>query len=154
MAIIIVLILLTEIQKKKRPAVVWVNTILIILTLCSIGYVVINYEMIALKAGYVLLPTIILGVVLTLVILIVTQKVFGKVLTIVTLIFLAYAFLGVYTQPIGHAGIGFGRVVNFLYTTGNGIFGLPLDVSARYICIFLIMAEYFSRCGAENCLLQ
>lgn len=99
LAIIIVLILLNEIQKKKRPAVVWVNTILIILTLCSIGYVVINYEMIALKAGYVLLPTIILGVVLTLVILIVTQKVFGKVLTIVTLIFLAYAFLGgVYTS--------------------------------------------------------
>ncbi len=124
---------------------------MIALTLLTTGYIVFYYEDIAMNAGNITPEIVVFGSILTILVLFVSQKSVGTILCIVAVVFIGYALFGSYLpHPLGHRGYSIEDVSNFLYTTGNGIFGVPIDVSARYFVLFMIFSEFIARSGTDK----
>jgi TRAP transporter 4TM/12TM fusion protein len=91
------------------------------------------------------------GLLTVLLVLEATRRTVGWVLPAVCAGFLLYAYYGGYLPAgwtIGHKGYGIGRIVEQLYMTTEGLFGVPLDVAATYIVLFTIYGAVLDLSGA------
>ncbi len=80
----------------------------------------------------------IVGLVMILVVLEATRRSVGMALAIISVVFLAYPFIGPYLPGMLHTRtISLQRIFTFLFTTSEGIYGIPIGVSATYIVLFL-----------------
>ena len=80
-----------------------------------------------------------LAVVLTLIVLEGTRRVIGLALPITALVFLFYGLFIARLEPE--------RLLDQLYMTTEGIFGIPLSVSAAYVLIFVLFGSFMERTG-------
>ena len=74
-------------------------------------------------------------------------------LPVTALVFLAYGYYGALLDRVGldliaHRGYSIARLVGTLYMTLEGIFGVPLDVTATYIILFTIYGAILEYSGA------
>jgi TRAP transporter 4TM/12TM fusion protein len=79
------------------------------------------------------------GTILIVMILEATRRVLGPALPITALVFLAYGFFIAGVEPM--------RLLDQLYMTTEGIFGIPLSVSAAYVLIFVMFGSFMERTG-------
>ncbi|MDW7650022.1 MAG: TRAP transporter permease [Bacillota bacterium] len=115
----------------------------------SIFYIFNQYEELVTRIGQPTTLDIIMGVITILVILETARRAFGWVLPGVTVVFIAYAFLGPYLfEGLAHRGYALRRVVDHLYLTGEGIFGIPVGVSASFVFGFVLFGAFFQEVGA------
>ena len=96
---------------------------------------------------------VVLGIVTIGLVLEATRRTSGWVLPVTALVFLAYGYYGPLLDRIGldliaHRGYSIGRLVGTLYMTLEGIFGVPLDVTATYIILFTIYGAVLEYSGA------
>jgi TRAP transporter 4TM/12TM fusion protein len=96
---------------------------------------------------------VLLGLVTIALILEAARRTVGLILPVTALIFLAYAYYGplldrVGLSLVGHRGYGVERIVATLYMTLEGIFGVPVDVAATYIVLFVIYGAILEHSGA------
>jgi TRAP transporter 4TM/12TM fusion protein len=92
---------------------------------------------------------VILGVIFIVLVLEAARRTTGWIMPIVSLMFVAYAFFGPYLpEPWTHRGYGFARLVGHLFITLEGIFGVPVDVSATLIIMFTIYGAILQHSGA------
>lgn len=153
--IILVLAILQDIQKsfegKNKIIRIGLNIVLLIFAVVSLGYFILNYELIVKSAGFTTTEIVVSGTLLVITILIISYRVLGLALPMVASVFILYALFGNYLPDvIAHRGYSFSRTINFLYTNGNGIFGVPVDVATRYLVLFMIMSEFINRSGTDN----
>lgn len=79
----------------------------------------------------------------------------GFILPLVAVAFLLYALLGPYMPGILlHKGYSIPRLVSYLYSTSNGIFGIPIGVSATYIILFVFFGAFLNASGAGKLLIE
>lgn len=72
----------------------------------------------------------------------------GWGLTIVIAVFLVYSVWGpIFPGFLGHSGVKIPRLINFLYLTAEGIFGVALGISSTYIIAFVIFGSVLSSLG-------
>ena len=76
----------------------------------------------------------------------------GWALPIITLIFIAYGFLGSYIHLpyIGHSGMDISRFISYEYLSTEGLFTVPLGVSATFIAVFVIFAAFLVNSGVGD----
>ncbi|MEM8701226.1 MAG: TRAP transporter fused permease subunit, partial [Pseudomonadota bacterium] len=75
----------------------------------------------------------------------------GLVLALITLVFFCYPFVSPYLPGIlGGRGYGLERMVLFLTTDTQGVYGIPVGVAATYIIVFTIFGAMLSRFGAGD----
>lgn len=100
------------------------------------------------RAGFLLTPDLVVGVVLIVLVFDVSRRLMGWPLAIMAAAFLAYcAFGNLLPPPFIHRGYDFSQIVeNFAYGT-EGIYGMPVYVSAAYIFIFVVFAAFLERAG-------
>ncbi len=76
------------------------------------------------------------------------RRVLGLALPIICAAFLAYGMLGQYLPSvIAHRGYGFDQIVNQLFLGTEGIFGIPVLVSATYIFLFILFGSFLEHAG-------
>ena len=91
----------------------------------------------------------IFGAIAVALILIATKKFTGNSFAIIIVIFLLYPFIASSLPGILQArSHSFVRVFSFIYLTPQGIYGIPISVSASYIIIFCIFGAFLSEFGA------
>jgi TRAP transporter 4TM/12TM fusion protein len=115
---------------------------LLVLAAAPILYLFVNYDYIVNRIFYVddLYPAdIALGILLTVIIIEATRRVIGWALPITAVAFLAYGLLVAHVEPM--------RLLDQLYMTTEGIFGIPLSVSAAYVLIFVLFGSFMERTG-------
>lgn len=115
---------------------------LMALGLTSIFYLFVNYDYVVNRIYYVDDLTNVdmaLAVILTLIVLEATRRVIGWALPLTALVFLAYGLLVAKMEPM--------RMLDQLYMTTEGIFGIPLSVSASYVLIFVLFGSFMERTG-------
>src|SRR3546814_13589284 len=79
------------------------------------------------------------------------RRVAGLPLPIIAGLSISYAFLGRYMpDAIAHAGFSLEDVAVTLYLTTEGIFSIPLTVSANYIVLFIILVAVLQAHGAAQ----
>ena len=117
----------------------------------SFGYLFWNYDYVITRYPYVhpLTPSdMIFGIVLTLLLIEASRRVIGPALPITAGVFLAYAYLGPFLPDIvRHTGFTTEAIVDQLYLTTEGIFGMPTGVSATYVILFIIFGTFLEKSG-------
>jgi len=92
---------------------------------------------------------ILMGSVTIVMALIAGKRSIGTSLVVITGIFLIYMLVGSYMPGmLYHRGMSIIEVIETQYFTTSGLFGLPMDISATYIYLFMLFAAFMYRCGA------
>ena len=118
------------------------DLVLLVLAIAPILYLFANYDYIVNRIFYVDdLTTVdmIMGVLMTVMVLEATRRVIGWALPITAIVFLVYALFIAQLEPQ--------RLLDQLYMTTEGIFGIPLSVSAAYVLIFVLFGSFMERTG-------
>ena len=115
---------------------------LLVAGVAPILYLFVFYDYIVNRIFYIddLTPAdMIFGTMLTLVVLEATRRVIGLALPITAVIFLIYGLFIARLEPM--------QMLDQLYMTTEGIFGIPLSVSAAYVLIFVMFGSFMERTG-------
>lgn len=122
---------------------------LALLTVIALGYVFIDFDAFIYRT---VIPTqwdLLFGTITILLVLEATRRTVGNALLILVVAFLVYAFVGPsLPPPFTHRGYDLARIVGQLYMTLEGIFGVPLEVSATFIILFTIYGSFLEQSGA------
>lgn len=109
---------------------------------------IINIDAVASRGGGYTKLDVILGAALTLLILEAARRTAGRILVIISLIFIAYAFLGPYLPGIlRHGGFSVSRVSTYLYMSADGLMGITTGVSATYVFLFCLFGAFLAKSG-------
>lgn len=96
-----------------------------------------------------------MGILMVSLLLFCTWVSIGKVLTIVISLFLLYPFVGPYLVGIlQNRAFSIDRTFSFIYASTQGIYGIPISVSASYIVMFCIYGAFLNQFGAGEFLFK
>jgi TRAP transporter 4TM/12TM fusion protein len=112
-------------------------------------YIAVDYVGISNRMGEFLLRDLVIGVITIILLLEAGRRVIGIALSIVAIVFLSYDFFGQYLpELISHKGASLTKIVSQMYLTTEGIFGVPLGVSAGFVFLFVLFGSLLERAGA------
>lgn len=126
------------------------------LILAAIGgfgaiYVTLFYADLVKRIGNPTPMDVVMGVITILFVLEAARRAIGFPLPFISALFIAYAFLGPYLpELLAHRGYGFRRVIDHLYLTMEGIFGVPLWVSSTFVFAFVLFGAILEKTGAMD----
>ncbi len=111
-------------------------------------YIIVNYGELVLRAGMATNMDMVVGVVGILLVLEAARRIVGLPIVIIASVFIAYAFAGPYLPgQLAHRGVDVGDLVQHLYFTTEGVFGIPLGVSSTFIFLFILFGAYLEKTG-------
>lgn len=116
--------------------------LLLVAAIAPIGYLFVNYEYVVGRIYYIDDLTrwdLICGTALVVLVLEATRRIIGWPLPVTALIFLGYALFVAKIEPT--------QLLDQLFLTTEGIFGIPLSVSASYVVIFVLFGSFMERTG-------
>jgi TRAP transporter 4TM/12TM fusion protein len=133
--------------KKYR----WADGLPMLLAWVSIGYLFYNYEYVITRYALVhplSLADMTFGILLIVLLMDAARRIIGPALPITAVVFLFYAYAGPYLPGLlHHQGFNTETIVDQLYLTTEGIFGIPLGVSATYVILFIIFGTFLEKSG-------
>lgn len=136
-------------RRSNRDYVPLYDIALAVLAVVSALYVWYDYDEIITRQGLPVQLDVWMGVILILLLLEAARRALGPALSILALVFLAYCFVGPYMPDfLRHRGIPLDFVINDMYLSDTGIFGVPLGVSTSFVFLFVLFGTMLDRAGA------
>ncbi len=121
---------------------------------CAI-YLFVNYDHVVTSVGDAPVYDLVIGAALILLVLEATRRSVSPILPILTIIFLLYAFFGPYIPgDLGHRGFRVKRIIDHIYMSGEGLWGVPLRVSATFVFLFVLFGSFLDKIGAGEYLIN
>lgn len=134
-------------EKRKRKFVPLQDGLLIILTVLVFGYIIINYQRVAMSGGFLSQTDLIMAGIGIVIVLEAGRRT-SKNLAVLALIFLLFNWFGQYVPgALGHSGFTLKRVLSHMFWGSQGIFGVGIGVSASYIFIFVLFGSFLKYSG-------
>ncbi len=128
--------------REKKFIFTFINFALAIGSLAICWYVVFHYDRISQATFVPRKLDLILGFTLTLIIIEASRRVIGWFLPALALISLIYAYFGPYFPGIWmHRGLSLRFMIEVLFTSTRGIWGIVTGISATVIAIFVIFGS-------------
>jgi len=135
--------------RGARPRVHPVDWLLVLLSVLGLGWVFWDFEHFVYRQVVPNLYDLLFGTLTLLTVLEATRRTTGWPLVILAVAFLLYAFYGpLLPEPWTHRGYDLYRVIGHLYVGLEGLFGIPLDVSASFIILFTLYGSFLEQSGA------
>jgi len=149
--IIITYILVFLIYRSKTPLGRVIDYLLILASVVSIGYWMLNFQDINYRAGAeteldmtIAMVGVLLGIELA-------RRVVGNIFVIIGVVMLIYGVYGDYApELISHAGDSFPELCTSIFYKSDGVFGIMANVLATYILLFVIFGAFLERSGAQR----
>jgi TRAP transporter 4TM/12TM fusion protein len=111
-------------------------------------YIALNYSDLAGRQGAPITMDIVVGVVLVVLLLEAARRSLGPFLVIVACVFIFYSFFGPYMPDvIAFKGVSFSRFMSQMTISTEGIYGIPLDVSAMIVFLFVLFGSMLDKAG-------
>ncbi|QZY57262.1 TRAP transporter permease [Crassaminicella profunda] len=131
-------------REKMHP----VDMALAIIAAAVCMYVVVFYKDLVLRAGTVTSLDMIVGLIAIVLVLEAARRVIGWPMVIIALLFIAYALFGrSIPGKLAHRGVDMENLVQQLFFTTEGVFGIPIGVSSTFIFMFLLFGSYLEKTG-------
>ncbi len=131
-------------REKMHP----IDLTLAVISAASFMYVFVNYRDLVMRAGRVTTIDMFVGVIAIILVLEAARRVIGWPMVIIAIGFILYALLGPYVPgKLAHRGVQIGDLVQHLFYTTEGIFGIPIGVSSTFIFMFLLFGAYLEKTG-------
>ena len=127
----------------KAERVGLLDMVLVVVAAAGALYPMVNLDYVVNRMYYVddpVLADYVFGGALTLMILEATRRATGWALPITAIAFVAYGLTA--------GNQSFGIMLDQLYLTTEGIFGIPIYVSATYVMLFILFGAFVERSGA------
>lgn len=123
--------------------------VLISTTLAAGIYMLSRWQDIAMSGGETEILDGWVGIAILVVVFEGARRGVGLVLALICLVFFTYPFYSPYLPGVLEGrGYGLIRITEFLTTTSQGVYGIPLGVSSTYIIMFAIYGAFLSEFGA------
>lgn len=131
---------------SSRPSIF--DIILMILSICSIGYWIIDYTNIAYRAGEYTSLDIVMGAIGLIISIEVSRRTVGWGLPIIAAVGILYALFGRYMPDvISHQGFTPRRIIEHCFFGQDGIFGIMAKVMATYVVLFIFFGAFLEKSG-------
>ncbi|MBL0732530.1 MAG: TRAP transporter permease [Desulfosarcina sp.] len=112
-------------------------------------YIAIDYAGLITRYGAPITRDLVIGAILVILLLEAARRVIGPALPIIALLFTVYAFFGPYMPDlIAFKGVSINRFMGQMTMSTEGIYGIPLDVSATIVFLFVLFGAMLDRAGA------
>jgi len=138
-------------RAKSASHITFVDIAFILASLSSYVYLLWDFDDLVQRAG--VLPEgydMLFGLFAVISVIELTRRTAGLALTILIFVSIGYCFAGPYLPGIlWHKGYSFERVVSFLFSQ-NGIFNIPLGVTARFVYVFVLFGAFLELSGAAG----
>jgi len=129
----------------------FLRLVLVGISVASCTYIMTRWKDIAMSGGETEPLDAIIGFTVILLVLEAARRGVGLVLAVICLVFFTYPFYSEYLPGVLNSrGYSFSRMAEFLTTTSQGVFGIPLGVSSTYIILFSIYGAFLSAFGAGD----
>jgi len=142
-AVTLTLLLYSTFGRKDGEAPGILDYLILAVSLAPIIYILWNQKYIDERIPFGIDPLtnwdIVMSVIMIVVVLEATRRVIGLALPITAIIFLIYGFYVFWKEPT--------RILDQLYMGTEGIFGIPISVSATYVLIFVLFGSFMERTG-------
>jgi len=140
---------------SDRNRIPWFEFILAALAAYSALYIAIERQELITRYGAPSTMDIIAGVILILCLLEGARRVIGPALPMIAIVFCVYAFCGPYMPDlIAFKGVSLNRFICQMTLSTEGIYGIPLDVSATIVFLFVLLGAMLDRAGAGHYFIQ
>jgi TRAP transporter 4TM/12TM fusion protein len=117
----------------------------------GVVYWMVEHEAMAYRAGDYNLVDVWMGVIVTVVAIEAARRVLGMDMALCAIVPIVYALFGDYLPYIiGHRGFTLRRVVEYVYLTSDGIFGIMAEVLASFIIPFVAFGAFLERAGVAK----
>jgi len=109
-------------------------------------------DVIAMRPGaYVTQLDLTVGLIGGLLVLEAARRCIGKELTILAILFLLYAYLGPYLPgDLRHRGYSIERIIEHMFLSAEGVYGIALGVSATFIFLFILFGAFLGQTGLSK----
>jgi TRAP transporter 4TM/12TM fusion protein len=137
-----------EAATAEAPRVGWLNWTFVGLSVLSCLYLASESQELVSRSGNPTRLDLIFGAVTILLVLELARRATGWGLVTVCLLALAFAFTGPYLPGfLAHRGYPVTRVIEQLYLSTEGIWGVPLGVSADFVYLFVLFGAVLDTAG-------
>ncbi len=127
---------------------------LIVSTLFACGYLVIEHQELVRRAGSATRIDLIAGALAVLVTLELARRAVGWGLVGVAALAIVYALIGPQLPGLlAHRGYSIGRLIEHLYLGTEGLWGVPLGVSADFVYLFVLFGTVLEAAGGGTLLI-
>jgi TRAP transporter 4TM/12TM fusion protein len=128
----------------------WLDWIFASLAMVCSLYIFFNYPAIAGRAGMYQEYELYFGAIMTVLVFEAGRRVLGYPLPVFCSLFLFFAYYGrLMPGPLKHFGLSVPRIIEELYLTTDGLFGLVAGVSATYIFLFVLFGAFLKSTGTS-----
>ena len=118
-------------------------------------YIAIDYAGLVTRYGAPITRDLVIGSILVILLLEAARRVIGPALPVIALLFTIYAFFGPYMPDlIAFKGVSLNRFMGQMTMSTEGIYGIPLDVSATIVFLFVLFGAMLDRAGAGRYFIQ
>ena len=126
-----------------------IDYLFVIVAVIAVLYLLLDFVGISGRQGSPLTRDLIIGTLLILFLLEAARRALGPALPIVAIVFMLYAFYGPYMPSvIAFKGVSLNRLVGQLTMSTEGVYGVPLDVSATIVFLFVLFGAMLDKAGA------
>lgn len=146
--------------RKRSRDVPWIHSLkhtpVLDVLLAIIGavaalYIVLDWEGITSRLGIPITRDIVISVVLIFLLFDASRRGIGLPMVVIALVFSLYAFFGPYLPGVlAFRGVSVTKYVSQIVLSTEGIYGIPLDVSARTVYLFVLFGALLERFGAGH----
>lgn len=145
---VLVFLLYPARASSSRNKIPVIDYILAIIGAYSALYLVINFNSLITRSGLPTQMDIIMGFICIAMLLEATRRVSSPVLPAIAIFFILYCYFGRYFPDLfQHRGFSTKRIINHMYLGTEGIFGIPLGVSATFVFMFILFGSVLEQTG-------
>jgi len=137
------------IRKNSGGWTLWLDLALALLGVAVIAFAFIDTDQFIRRSTLPEPLDLFFGIVAILLLLEISRRIVDNTFTLVVVGFLIYIYFGNYfPDVISHKGYDLDRIVGHMYMTLEGIFGVPLSVSASFVMLFVVYGTFMDAAGA------
>ncbi len=150
--------------KKKRFGLDFLSTkeripfldyIVAIVAVVSALYIALDYHGLTTRYGAPITRDLLFGGALVILLLEASRRVIGPALPGIATFFIIYSFFGPYMpELIAFKGVSLNRFMGQMTMSTEGIYGIPLDVSATIVFLYVLFGAMLDKAGAGHYFIQ
>ncbi len=149
--IIITYVLVFLLYKSKSRLMRVVDYLLILLSVITIGYWMLNFEAINYRTGAETPLDMAIAIVGVLIGIELARRVVGNIFVILGALMLLYGVYGSYAPDLlSHAGASFPEMCTSIFYKSDGVFGIMANVLATYVLLFVLFGAFLEKSGAQT----
>ena len=136
----------------EKPKLKWFDYLFLVMSILPMIYLFVQFEYIQFERIRMVTPVsmleIILGLCLIIALLEATRRTVGSFLAVTGIVFIVYTFAGPYLPGmLWHNGISINNFFDLQLLSTSGIFGVPIQIAATYIILFIIFGSFMLQTG-------